>query len=233
MQLRNDESLNIQPFSKNKKAILSIEDDGLTDNIHNASYEYFPADHPSKIAIRWESTREVEIVDLSRVCKDITRRKRCATNLFLVESAAKESAKKSRRPGQKKVLPSNDVCSSSKSDSDEDDNDVVFSSSKSLDSDEDKNEKQLLSCKGSLRKSCKKYDEQSSSEGSSDESHDGGRKLDLDSISSDDKSTETKGCAKIGGFSVTNRHHMGQFFPEYFESVCKSMLDKKVGSEGM
>ena len=250
MSLEHNKSLNIEPFIQNKKVILSIEDDGPTDNIHPASFAYFP-EEPSKIAIRWEN-RDVEEVDLSRVCKDIIRGKRSATNFYSIESAAKESAKKPRRADKKKnkVLLSNDSYSSSKSDSDEDDN-AICPSSKS-DSDEDDNDmcsssksdsregqKQLLSCKGSLRKNNKNYDEQSSSEEeSSDESSNGGRKLDMDSVSSDDKSNteaiEMRDCARMGGFSVTNEQHMNKKnFDKYFRSVYKSMKEKEVDSEGM
>jgi hypothetical protein len=87
----------IQPFNPHPKTILLIEDDDKshdkTSNIHYAIFHSF-ARGQDKINIRWESTREVQEIDLSRVCLDIGGNKnsrRKATNFYSVESVKLES----------------------------------------------------------------------------------------------------------------------------------------------
>ncbi|KAL3786725.1 hypothetical protein ACHAWO_013712 [Cyclotella atomus] len=84
----------IQPFHPNPKSILLIEDDDKTydkpSHIHYAHFHSFGKGNDN-INIRWESTREVEEIDLSRVCLDIRLMgRRRKTNFYSDESVKLE-----------------------------------------------------------------------------------------------------------------------------------------------
>jgi hypothetical protein len=84
----------IQPFHPNPKSILLIEDDDKTydkpSHIHYAHFHSFGKGNDN-INIRWESTREVEEIALSRVCLDIRLMgRRRKTNFYSDESVKLE-----------------------------------------------------------------------------------------------------------------------------------------------
>jgi hypothetical protein len=80
----NDDCINVnefwfKEFKPSNKTILSIEDDGGTDNIHTAKFSSFPEHKPGKINIKWD-TGSIEEIDLSRVCMEVSKRRSRRTN---------------------------------------------------------------------------------------------------------------------------------------------------------
>jgi hypothetical protein len=69
----------LKEFTPSNKTILSIEDDGKTNNIHTAKFASFSQNKPGKINIKWD-TGSIEEIDLSRVCMDVSKRRSRQTN---------------------------------------------------------------------------------------------------------------------------------------------------------
>ena len=257
--------------------MLQIEDDGPTDNIHTAYFVDFPSDDTSKITIKWETRKVESIDLSRVCLDAAPRKRRATDfykdvgNTTRLGSSTKKkrangkTGRQVRKPKAKKnIIETIDLLSTSSSDdtafsyaakksypqevvqklptsdSSDDESDAMSDGSE----DDSHHRPTPLSCKTSLRKIPKSYNEDSSAAGNDREA---GRKLDMESVSSDSDANEheskqarskPKKTLVLRGYTVSSKQAMtsgsklkkykggdlnGTNFEEYLSNMLESL----------